>query len=73
MLELVKAMKDDAADQDKLVAIVAELLEEIVTRNDQLKVYYPCLTPVLVSSTRSGARSSFSCFVSAVGMSSRHF
>ena len=38
MIELISSMKKDALDQDKLVAIVADLLEKIVTRNDKMQV-----------------------------------
>ncbi len=38
MIELISSMKKDALDQDKLVAIVADLLEKIVNRNDKMQV-----------------------------------
>ncbi len=38
MVELVSAMKKDALDQDKIVAMVAELIEKVVNRNDKMQV-----------------------------------
>ncbi len=38
MIELISAMKKDALDQDKIVAIVADLIEKIVNRNDKMQV-----------------------------------
>jgi hypothetical protein len=38
MVELISAMKKDALEQDKIVAIVADLIEKIVNRNDKMQV-----------------------------------
>jgi dienelactone hydrolase len=38
MVELVSAMKKDALEQDKIVAMVADLIEKIVNRNDKMQV-----------------------------------
>ena len=39
MTELISAMKKDALEQDKIVAIVADLLEQTVNRNDKMQVW----------------------------------
>jgi hypothetical protein len=39
MIELVYAMKSDAADQEILIGIFSEMLDETVERNDRLQVF----------------------------------
>ena len=39
MIELVYAMKSDAADQERLIGIFSEMLDETVERNDCLQVF----------------------------------
>ena len=39
MIELVYAMKSDAADQEILIGIFSEMLDETVERNDGLQVF----------------------------------
>lgn len=45
MAELVKALKKDALEQDKIVALVADLLEQTVNRNDKMQVALCCENP----------------------------
>eukprot|EP00291_Cryptomonas_curvata_P011726 CAMPEP_0172185896 /NCGR_PEP_ID=MMETSP1050-20130122/20429_1 /TAXON_ID=233186 /ORGANISM="Cryptomonas curvata, Strain CCAP979/52" /LENGTH=262 /DNA_ID=CAMNT_0012859943 /DNA_START=129 /DNA_END=917 /DNA_ORIENTATION=+ len=41
MVELISALKKDALDQDKIVAIVADLIEKTVNRNDKMQRISP--------------------------------
>lgn len=38
MVELISALKKDALEQDKIVALVADLVEQTVNRNDKMQV-----------------------------------